>query len=304
MSERCSTASRARGEPLWATASTVESFLLIEEPGPWGPQVLHSRRLPDAVRAAMSDWQRRLGIRTLLIRRPGRAVAGTSRIFVANTRHGWVQVTDLEDLEGVAALDLTGIRGSDGVGLQPHHGPVLLVCTHGRHDPCCAERGRPLAAALAARWPELVWEASHVGGDRFAGNLVVLPRGDYFGGLDAGDGPGVVDHYLAGGLDPEFHRGRSSQSWVVQAAVHTARVHAGAFGFEDVVVHGVSGEDSESRVGLLVRGRPIEALVRVSVDEAAHLTCHADTLTRPPTYDVTLEEPRHGSWIDSRAGTT
>jgi hypothetical protein len=220
VTERCSTASRARAEPLWATASTVESFLLIEEPGPWGPHVLRSLRLPDAVRAAMSDWQRRLGIRTLLIRRPGRAVPGASRVFVANTRHSWVQVTDLKDLAGVAALDLTGIRGNSGVGLQPHHEPVLLVCTHGRHDPCCAERGRPLAAALARTWPDLVWEASHVGGDRFAGNLVVLPRGDYFGGLDPGNGPGVVDQYLAGGLDPEFHRGRSSQSWVVQAAVH------------------------------------------------------------------------------------
>lgn len=295
MTERCSTASRARAEPLWATASTVESFLLIEEPGPWGPHVLRSLRLPDAVRAAMSDWQRRLGIRTLLIRRPGRAVPGASRVFVANTRHSWVQVTDLKDLAGVAALDLTGIRGNSGVGLQPHHEPVLLVCTHGRHDPCCAERGRPLAAALARTWPDLVWEASHVGGDRFAGNLVVLPRGDYFGGLDPGNGPGVVDQYLAGGLDPEFHRGRSSQSWVVQAAVHAARLHAGAFGFEDVAVRGVSGEDWERRVGLLVRGRSIDALVRVSAGEVARLTCHADNLARPPTYDVTLEEPRRGS---------
>lgn len=295
MSERCSTASRARAEPLWATASTVESFLLIEEPGPWGPDILRSRRLPDVVRAAMSDWQRRLGIRTLLIRRPGRAVPGASRVFVANTRHGWVQVTDLTDLAEVAALDLTGIRGSNGVGLRPHREPVLLVCTHGRHDACCAERGRPLAAALASTWPDLVWEASHVGGDRFAGNLVVLPRGDYFGGLDAGNGPGVVDKYLAGGLDPEFHRGRSSQAWVVQAAVHAARLHAAAFGFEDVAVRGVSREDRGVRVGLLVLGRPIDALVRASAGEPARLTCQADNLTEPPTYDVTLEESRRGS---------
>jgi len=295
VTERCSTASRARAEPLWATASTVESFLLIEEPGPWGPHALHSRRLPDAVRAAMRDWERRLGIRTLLIRRPGRAAPGASRVFVANTRHGWVQTTDLMDLAGVAALDLTGIRGRHGVGLEPHDEPVLLVCTHGRHDPCCAERGRPLAAALARAWPDLVWEASHVGGDRFAGNLVVLPRGDYFGGLDPGNGPGVVDQYLAGRLDPEFHRGRSSQSWVVQAAVHAARLHAGAFGFEDVAVLGQSGGAPERRVRLLVRGRSIDALVRVSASEATRLTCHADNLARPPGYHVTLEEPRRGS---------
>jgi hypothetical protein len=295
VTERCSTASRARAETLWATASTVESFLLIEVPGPWGPDALRSRRLPDAVRAAITDWQRRLGIRTLLIRRPGRAVPGASRVFVVNTRHGWAQVTDLNDLTGMADLDLTGIRGESGVGLQPHAEPILLVCTHGRHDPCCAERGRPLAAALAHAWPDLVWEASHVGGDRFAGNLVVLPRGDYFGGLDAGDGVGVVAQYLEGDLDPKFHRGRSSQSWVVQAAERAARLHADAFGFEDVAVRGVSGEGSERRVGLRVRGRRIDAVVRVSAGEAALLTCHADDPTRPPTYEVTLEEsPRGG----------
>ncbi len=290
MSERCSTASRAREEPLWATASIVESFLLIEQPGPWGPHALRSRRLPDAVREAIGEWQRRSGVRTLLIRRPGRAVAGTFRVFVANTRHGWLQATDFDDLAAVAALDLSGIRGADGVGLQPHDEPVLLVCTHGRHDPCCAERGRPLAAALARTWPALVWEASHVGGDRFAGNLVALPRGDYFGGLDLGNGPGVVEQYLTGRLDPEFHRGRSSQVWVVQAAVHAARRDAGAFGLDDVAVRGVSGENPEWRVGLLVRGRPRSALVRLSPGEAARLTCHADSLEAPPTYEVTLQD--------------
>lgn len=278
-----------------ATASTVESFLLIEVPGAWGPDILRSRRLPDPVRAAIADWQRRLGIRTLLIRRPGRAVPGTSRVFVANTRHGWAQVTDLLDLAGVADLNLAGIRGEGGVGLQPHTAPVLLVCTHGRHDPCCAERGRPLAATLAHTWPDLVWESSHVGGDRFAGNLVALPRGDYFGGLDAANGVGVVRQYLEGRLDPEFHRGRSSQPWVVQAAVHAARLRAGAFGFEDVSVRGVSGGDGEGRVGLLVRGRRFDARVRISAGEAARLTCHADDLARAPTYEVTLEEPPRGS---------
>jgi hypothetical protein len=50
--------------------------------------------------------------------------------------------------------------------------PIYLVCTHGRHDACCAVRGRPVAAALAAAYPERTWECSHIGGDRFAANVV------------------------------------------------------------------------------------------------------------------------------------
>lgn len=285
MTERCSTASRARAEPLWATASTVEPFLLVEEPGPWGPAILHSRRLPHTAREALRGWKQRLGVRTLLIRRTGRAVPGPPQVFVANTRYGWLQTVRLPDLDAVTELDLSGIRGPDGVGLEPHHEPLLLVCTHGRHDPCCAERGRPVAAALARDWPDLVWEASHVGGDRFAGNLVALPRGDYFGGLDAEDAPAVVEQYLAGRLDPVHHRGRSSQPWVVQAAVHEARVRFGAFGFGDVRVR----ERHGSRVRLAVRGREVDAVVRVSAGEAVRLTCHTGHVEPPPTYQVSLE---------------
>src|SRR4029453_5830608 len=56
----------------------------------------------------------------------------------------------------------------------------------GRHGACCAERGRPVAAALAQAHPEETWEVSHIGGDRFAGNLLVLPNGLYYGRLDPG----------------------------------------------------------------------------------------------------------------------
>ena len=41
-----------------------------------------------------------------------------------------------------------------------------------------------MAAALAAAHPEETWEVSHIGGDRFAGNLLVLPHGLYYGRLD------------------------------------------------------------------------------------------------------------------------
>jgi hypothetical protein len=62
--------------------------------------------------------------------------------------------------------------------------PLYLVCTNGRHDPCCAEYGRPVARPSTELVGERVWECSHVGGDRFAGNLVCLPDGVFYGHLD------------------------------------------------------------------------------------------------------------------------
>lgn len=291
MTFRCSDASRERGEPRWATASTVSAFLLLEDPGPWGPHVLQSRRLPDAVRPTLRTWSRELGLRTLLIRRPGRALGGTRRVFVANSHHGWLQSTTVDDLAAVADLDVAGLHRAAGVGLTPHDDPVLLVCTHGVHDRCCAERGRPLAAALAQRWPDEVWEASHLGGDRFAGNLVALPHGDYFGGLDADVGPHVVARYLDGEIDLEHHRGRSSHAWVVQAAVHAGRERFGAVGVRDVVVRGVETRGSGTDVRLVVRGTTRTAHITVGSGQVGQLTCQAEHEEAPPRYEV--------SWDDS-----
>ena len=60
----------------------------------------------------------------------------------------------------------------------PHVHPLVLVCTNGRHDPCCATFGRPLARVLReGAQRDDVWECSHIGGDRFAANIVILPEG-------------------------------------------------------------------------------------------------------------------------------
>jgi hypothetical protein len=48
-SERCSQASEARDEPMAGTASTVRSWLLLEDPGPWGRDALRDARLPERV---------------------------------------------------------------------------------------------------------------------------------------------------------------------------------------------------------------------------------------------------------------
>ena len=75
---------------------------------------------------------------------------------------------------------------------------LILVCAHGVHDACCAIRGRPVAAALAEHFPGQVWECSHVGGDRFAPNVVLLPDGFYYGNLDPESAVRAVRQHLAG----------------------------------------------------------------------------------------------------------
>ncbi len=63
----------------------------------------------------------------------------------------------------------------------------------------------------------------HLGGDRFAGTMVVFPHGLYYGYADDGDPERIADAFEAGRIVPERYRGRSSLSHPVQAAQHFAR---------------------------------------------------------------------------------
>ena len=127
---------------------------------------------------------------------------------------------------------------------------LYLVCTHGRHDTCCAIRGRPIAAALAAAHPERVWECSHVGGCRFAPAVVLLPHGFVLGGAPADAAVGVVDAYAGGRIDPRWVRGRSLDPPVVQAAQQYARTALGALGVDALRPVSVTTTAEGERVGL------------------------------------------------------
>jgi hypothetical protein len=84
-------------------------------------------------------------------------------------------------------------------------------------------RGRSACKAIAARYPEYTWECSHLGGDRFAATMLVLPEGLCYGRVDTADSADLVRLYLEGRVDNRFLRGRTSLPHAVQAAQHFAR---------------------------------------------------------------------------------
>ncbi len=212
--------SQGRAEPLYGTASTPRAFLLVEAPGPWGVDALRAARLPAGVRSELRRRAGRLGIRPLLIRRHGRSDPTRTHVFAAyaDPHRPWLETAVLAGPEQLLELDLEALAAGRTVRLERTDEPLFLTCTHGRHDRCCAERGRPVAAALARSHPVESWEVSHIGGDRFAGNLLVLPDGLYYGRLVAGAAAELADRHRAGHLDLAHLRGRCGYGFAVQAA--------------------------------------------------------------------------------------
>lgn len=274
---RCSTASRDLEEPLAGSASTVRTFLLLEAAGPWGVDAVRDCRLDEEVRQRLLGLESTHRIRPLLVRRHGRSVAGPRRVFLARADRTdpWAETAALDDVRELLDVDLTAVAEGRSAGLTPHRDPLFLVCTHGRHDACCAERGRPLAAGMAEVAPEETWEVSHIGGDRFAANLLVLPHGLYYGRVAPGDASGLVATHRAGRLDLTHLRGRSSYPFAVQAAEVHLRRQTGEDGLMALRLERARREGTVTRAVFAGAAGCWEVTVRTERGEPRLLTCRA-----------------------------
>lgn len=268
---RCAPAAEQRGDQRYGTAAPVPRWLLVEQPGPWGRDALTQSRFAVAAAAELGGRAAAARVRVLLIRRPGRGATSTRRRWAfVDSRPGhegswWGRYDDERELLGVP---LDGTAGAASAT------PIYLVCTHGRHDPCCALRGRPVAAALAAQRPEQTWECSHVGGDRFAANLVVLPHGLYYGQVGAAAALDVVRAYESGSVVPTWLRGRSSLAAPVQAAQHHARAILGERSLTALLPLDVEVRPGGRwRVLMAWRSGAVDVEVRARLAAPALLTC-------------------------------
>jgi hypothetical protein len=217
---RCSVAARGRGDDLVATAPPSRRFLLLEVPGAWPADILAATGLPPDVARTVGIRANEVQARLLLIRRPGRHPSEPGRprrwaLISPGEGNHWGEWQRPEDL---LDIDLTAVAHGPGVGAAEPERPIALICTHGRHDECCAVEGRPVLAVAGADPRFDVWECSHLSGDRFAANLLLLPSGLLFGGLDRRTAATVLDAAAEGRVVLDHFRGRCGEPPVRQAA--------------------------------------------------------------------------------------
>jgi hypothetical protein len=291
----CATLSRALVEPLYGTASRVRGWVLLEQPGPWGREAVTESRLDRDLARALDRAAAAAHLRLLLIRRPGRGGPGAARphaCFVAHTSRAgrWLERRHLEDPAELLDLDMAKVVAGERPGFgEEAVEPVYLVCTNGRHDRCCATYGRPAALALQASHGELIWESSHVGGDRFAGNVVCLPGGHYFGRVGPAEAERVVDLHRKDAIDLDHYRGCCVDPPAVQAAEWFARTRAGLAGVADLDLAGHRRLDGGLHEVRFHRPGGAMVAVRLRVAKNAEprpLTCHSARPEPPLTFDL------------------
>ncbi|MBB6080513.1 sucrase ferredoxin [Streptomyces paradoxus] len=250
----CSSVSRDFAEPVSGTAATARTWLLLEQPGPWGAKALTSSHLDPALGRALEAAAKDTGVRIALIRRPGRhadrRVPAARRVYAAHVVPGnvWLHSASTADPGRLLDLDFAALGRGDHrsfgalLGGRPHDGdPLALVCTNGKRDRCCALLGRPLAAELATSGVEGVWEVTHLGGHRFSPTVLVLPYGYAYGRAEAHSLKEVLQGAREGRIVVEGCRGSSAWERPGQAAELAVRTRTGEYDAQALSVVRTSG---------------------------------------------------------------
>ncbi|MYX16506.1 sucrase ferredoxin [Streptomyces sp. SID8374] len=305
----CADAARTRGDSFVGTAPHGTAWVLIEYRGGWPANGFDGLGLEPGTKALVFAAAQAVRARVLLIRRHGRqGPQGPPRWAVlhydgtgAHRRHWGTWERD-EDLAQIApalsaptfAAPAVDAPALDAPGEPGGRRPVVLVCAHGLHDACCAVRGRPVGRALSERWPELVWECTHVGGDRFAANVVVVPDGVYYGNLDAASSVAVVEEHLKGRIHAEHLRGYTDLFPPQQAAVAAVLDRFGPAGRHDYAVARTFRDDDGWQIR--VTGRPpgpaaVDVVVRARRTPQNQLTCRGPATSSAVVYDAVSVRP-------------
>jgi hypothetical protein len=253
--------SQANGEDPAGTGTPFTGYLLVEVAPPWKYDVGESRRFPEGLWEAVKglwdagivekftaimpdpEYSREGHTRVMLLRRP------SGPFFAAYEREEYLAPQG-EVVALVEALAEEPDGPSRFAAYREDDSRVrdILVCTHGSHDVCCSRFGYPLYAELRQEYAAAskerlrVWRTSHLGGHRFAPNLIDLPEGRYWGHLE----PNALENLVLRN-EPVPEMRRFYRGW------------AGLSGkFEQIAEREILVREGWEWIGHLKRGRTLE----------------------------------------------
>ena len=287
----CADLCRQTSEQACGTASIGDVWLLLEYPAAWERKAVEESELPPDVKAFLFNTIKTIPRARILLIKSDRVRRGDFTFYVVRSSER-APITikfALDSYDKLTELDIATIAAGDaGSRGEIVSRPLYLICTHGRRDKCCAKFGYPLYKALSGLKEETVWQSSHVGGDRFAANLVCLPHGLFYAHVSEAGGRKIIGEYGAGRVVLDKYRGRTCYSHPVQAAEFFIRKETGIMGVDDLRHVGSERLDAKSwRVEFrhLLNGVLFEVEIRTRVSEFQnYITCDASEQKSVPEF--------------------
>lgn len=300
----CSERSRGRGEQRFGSVGQSDGVLLIEYPWPFGASWARCDRLPEAFRERILAYRRAyretgagLRLAVSLIQQRSRSSRHGIAFLIAVPHESDAVLYEfrLNSYEELIAVDIPGIVARAPVyDRHIRREPLFIACTNGKHDPCCARYGMQAYKALAGHVGELTWQATHVGGCRFAGNVVCYPHGIYYGHVAPDETGIIVQEYRRRRLYLEKYRGRLGLSLEADMAEYFLRMQTGVRELAEFQLVDVQHE-TENRWSARFVSRATRSLhrlqvIRTQAEYEDYLSCKATEQRRPSQYHLVTYE--------------
>lgn len=212
------------------TAVQVDVWLLLEYPYAWKSHAVEDNLLPKTITKAFQRLTQEfdavgLKLRVQLIKQ-AKSDLQAPRLFFADGRDSnlSLRTTCLSGYDAFPELSAEGLLNDNNKAFDDTAEEIYLICTNGQRDVCCSKAGRPLYSRLNETFGERIWQTTHLGGHRYAPNLLCLPSGYVYGFVDPNISVGLVKNHDQNSLDIERLRGRSHYSPAKQAGEIYARL--------------------------------------------------------------------------------
>ncbi|MBV1906686.1 MAG: hypothetical protein KUG75_11455 [Pseudomonadales bacterium] len=242
----CAEMSSALAESMSGTADQVDVWLLLEYTPSWSAKANLDNKLDQEVQdwwKDLPDLFQQMGLRARqqFIRQSGPSSPGfrfivsipsdppsmsgnSAKVRARGTESGNLNggrhsfLFQFEEYEQLLDFDWGLVRDPAAYSDKRITEPNYFVCTNGKRDICCARQGLKTYIELRKSVGKRAWQVTHLGGHRFAPNVLVLPDAVLYGRVHDREVVEFVGRIEAGQLDAERARGRSHLEKVAQAA--------------------------------------------------------------------------------------
>lgn len=234
----CRDSSLAAGETMMGSAPHVNVWYLLEYMGNWSAKAVEDSDLTVTVREWLDSQIRGVpNSRLLLIKQGEKSPADGFKfiVVVARESNPSLHVIQVESYEDLLVLDMPGII-SDNIAYKYIRSdePLFLVCTNGERDIACGLHGTRVYEAMSEYAGESVWQTTHLGGHRFAANVIAMPHGLFYGRVTENEARQLIDEYRQKRILLSHLRGRSGYTAFEQAAEYFARTELQLPAIEDL----------------------------------------------------------------------
>ncbi|HEV2881033.1 MAG TPA: sucrase ferredoxin [Pyrinomonadaceae bacterium] len=226
----CADLCRADGEEMHGTGGVGNVWVLLEYSKPWGKKIIAESDSSPEVKEYLGGLTKTIPGSKLLFIKQESAIREYITLFVAVCRETepYIYELHLQSYDELLELDINKIISGEAQhgGTTIDH-PLFLVCTHGKYDRCCAKYGCGVYKKMKDYVGNRAWQSSHVGGHRFAANVVCLPHGIFYGRVSESEVEHIVDDYMQQRIRLDKFRGRACYARPAQVAESFVRAQTG-----------------------------------------------------------------------------